>query len=162
MLIGGTARVLKSSMTHDPTANAKGSIISFVSAGKNLLSDLNIGSPYIRIKDKREYVTYTSVLSAKGKAADGTITFQASALYEGEKGNKAQINTFYHFFPQIGRIDITSKIKNTGKIEFEALDYSLYFSANHRYFFSPFHRQRHPDLNFRVYQKKVIILAGSI
>lgn len=154
VLIGGTARALKSFSSSVPTANARGSIISFVPAGKNILSDLNIGSPYIRIDNKREYVTYTSVNPVREKASDGTITFQASALYEGEKRNKAQINTIYRFLPQTGRIDITSTIKNTGKIEFEDLNYSLYFSANHRYFFNPFHRQRYPDLNFRVYQKK--------
>ena len=154
VLIGGTARFLKFPPSLVPTANAMGSIISFVPAGKNILSDLNIGSPYIRIDNKREYVTYTSVNPVREKASDGTITFQASALYEGEKRNKAQINTIYRFLPQTGRIDITSTIKNTGKIEFEDLNYSLYFSANHRYFFNPFHRQKHPDLNFRVYQKK--------
>ena len=51
-------------------------------------------------------------------------------------------------------IDITSTITNTGKDEIEDLSYSLYFSAIHRYYFSPFQREKHPDLNFRVYQKK--------
>ena len=59
-LIGGVKRRLKT-ITNYPGANAMGSIISFVPAGKKLVSDLNIGSPVIMIKNKREYLTYNSV-----------------------------------------------------------------------------------------------------
>lgn len=153
-LIGGTPRNLKTSLTYFPTANAMGSIISFVPEGKNLRSELNIGSPYIRIRNRKEYITYTSIGQVKGKNTEDTITFKTSALHQIGKGHKALIETTYDFIPHAGRINITSRIENTGRIEFEELDYSLYFNPNHRYHFSPFHSTKHPDLNFKIYQKK--------
>lgn len=158
-LIGGTPRSLKTSLTYFPTANAVGSIISFVPEGKNIRSELNIGSPYIKIGNRKEYVTYTSISQVKGKDTEDTIMFKASALYQTEKGHKALIETTYDFISRAGRINITSRIENTGRIEFEELDYSLYFNPNHRYHFSPYHSTKHPDLNFKIYQKKGHYLA---
>ena len=157
-LIGGVKRTLKT-ITNYPSANAMGSIISFVPAGKNLLSNLNIGSPVIRIKNKRKYLTYSSINPLKGETPQGGLAFEATALYTGKKGEKARVKTLYHFFPHEGRIDITSTLTNTGKKEFEELGYYLYFNAFHSYYFSPFHSEKHPDLNFRVYQKKGYYLA---
>lgn len=99
------------------------------------------------------YLTYSSLKPIKEKSQNGNLSFQASAFYEGKDDEKAEIQTTYHFLPQ-GRIDIASTIKNTGKTEFEDLNFSFYFSANHRYSFSPFQHKKHPDLNFRVYPKK--------
>jgi hypothetical protein len=157
-LIGGAKRHLKD-LTNYPKADAMGNIISFVPAGKKIASNLNIGSPVIRIKRKREYLTYTSVKPLKKTTLDQAIAFEATALYEGKKGEKARIRTLYHFSPLEGRIEITSTITNTGKKEFEDLDYYLYFYAFHSYYFSPFNRKKHPDLRFRVYQKKGHYLA---
>ena len=157
-LIGGAKRPLKN-FSNYPGFNAMGSIISFVPAGKKIASNLNIGSPVIRIKRKREYLTYTSVKPLKKTAPEEAIAFEATAFYEGKKGEKARIRTLYHLSPLEGRIEITSTITNTGKKEFEDLDYDLYFYAFHSYYFSPFNRKKHPDLRFRVYQKKGHYLA---
>jgi predicted metal-dependent phosphoesterase TrpH len=157
-LIGGAKRPLKN-FSNYPGFNAMGSIISFVPARKKMASNLNIGSPYIRIRKKREYLTYNSIKPLKKTAQKEALAFEAIALYESKKGKKAQIRTLYHFSPLEGRIDISSTITNTGKKEFEDLNYSLYFSAFHDYDFSPFDREDHPDLRFRVYQKKGHYLA---
>ncbi|HEB36327.1 MAG TPA: hypothetical protein ENI18_10875 [Candidatus Aminicenantes bacterium] len=152
-LIGGVKRPLKNSSNY-PGFNAMGSIISFVPAGKKIASNLNIGSPYIRIKRKREHLIYTSVKPLKKTTLDQAIAFEATVLYEGKQGEKARIRTRYHFSPLEGRIDVTSTITNTGKKKFEDLDYELYFNAFHSYYFSPFDRENYPGLRFRVYQKK--------
>jgi hypothetical protein len=152
-LIGGAKRRMKN-LSNYPGFNAMGSIISFVPAGKKIVSNLNIGSPYIRIKRKREYLTYSSVKPLKETDQKEAIAFEATVLYEGKKGEKARIRTRYHFSPLEGRIDVTSTITNTGKKKFEGLDYELYFNAFHSYYFSPFNKKKHPDLRFRVYQKK--------
>jgi len=157
-LIGGAKRPLKN-LSNYPGVNAMGSIISFVPAGKKIASNLNIGSPVIRIKTKREYLTYTSIKPLKKTAQKDALAFEATALYEGKKGEKAQIRTLYHFSPLEGRIDITSTITNTGKKKFEDLNYSLYIYAFNDYYFNPFNREKHPDLRFRVYQKKGHYLA---
>lgn len=157
-LIGGSKRTWNT-LTNYPTANAMGSIISFVPAGKKLESILNIGSPVFRIKKKREYLTYSSVTPLKELTSEGALAFEATASYKGKKGVKAQVKTLYKFFPHEGRIDITSTLTNTGKKEFEELEYYLYFNAFNSYSFSPFHRKKHPDLTFRVYQKNGHYLA---
>lgn len=158
-LIGGTKRPLKNLLNY-PGINAMGSIIGFApSGGKKIVGNLNIGSPSIRIKKKREYLTYTSVKPLKKTAQKEAVAFEATALYEGKKGEKAVIRTLYHFSPLEGKIEITSTITNTGKKKFEDLNYGLYFYAFHSYSFSPFHREKHPTLRFRVYQKKGHYLA---
>jgi hypothetical protein len=157
-LIGGAKRRLKD-LTNYPTGDAMGSIISFVPSGKKIASNLNIGSPVIKIKIKREYITYSSIKRLKETGQKDALTFEATALYEGKKGGKARIRTLYHFSPREGRIDITSTITNTGKKKFKDMDYDLYFYPFHEYYFSPFDREDHPDLRFRVYQKKGHYLA---
>ncbi len=157
-LIGGAKRRLED-LTNYPEGDARGSIISFVPAGKKIASNLNIGSPVIKIKIKREYITYSSVKRLKETAQKDALAFEATALYEGKKGGKARIRTLYHFSPLEGRIDITSIITNTGKKKFEDMDYDLYFYPFHEYYFNPFDREKHPDLRFKVYQKKGHYLA---
>jgi hypothetical protein len=152
-LIGGVKRYLKTS-TNYPTADVLGCVISLAPAGKKLESDLIVGAPVLRIKDKKEDVLYSSVKPVKENSQDGAFTVEAMALYQGKKGNKAKVQTRYRFFPEEARIDITSTLTNTGKKEIEDLDYNIYFNALHSYSFRPFHREDHPDLNFRVYQKK--------
>jgi hypothetical protein len=157
-LIGGVKRRLKD-LTNYPEGDAMGSIISFVPAGKKIASNLNIGSAVIKIKRKTEYLTYTVVKPLKETAQKDALALEATALYQGKKGEKAMIRTLYRFSPFEGRIDITSTLTNTGKKKFEDLDYNLYFYPFHSYFFSPFDRKKHPDLRFRVYQKKGHYLA---
>ena len=158
VLIGGVKRPLNDILNF-PAANAMGSILSFVPAGKSLVSDLGIGSPVIRINEKRDYLAYSSVKQMKENIPEGGIGFEATALYAGTEGRKAQIKTTYQFSPHKGRIDIISTIANTGKVGFEDLSYSLYFNAFHSYYFNPFHEEKYPNLNFRVYQKKAHYLA---
>ncbi|MDH4258651.1 MAG: hypothetical protein OEV50_07530, partial [Candidatus Aminicenantes bacterium] len=157
-IIGGVKRYLKST-TNYPAADALGSIISFAPAGKKVKSDMIVGAPVIRIKDKKEEVFYSSVKPVKQDTPDGSLTVEATASYSGKKGSKARVQTLYRFFPGEARIDVTSSLTNTGKNTLEELDYSVYFSALHSYSFSPFNREMHPELRFRVYQKKGHYLA---
>lgn len=153
VLLGGSARPIKDILNF-PASNARGSIISFAPAGENLISNLSIGSPIIRLKNKAEYLTYSSLKPIKKNIQKGNLAFNASVFYIGKAGKKAEIETIYSFYPHQGRIDISSTIKNTGIAAFEDLSYRFYFTSNHRYFFSPFQRKKHPELNFRLYQKK--------
>lgn len=152
-LIGGVKRYLKSS-TNYPVADAQGCIISLVPAGKKLKSDLIFGAPVLRIQDKKQDVFYSSVKPVKESRPNEAFTVEATALYQGKKGNRARIQTRYLFFTEESRVEIRSTLTNTGKETIEELDYSIYFSALNRYSFTPFHREDHPNLNFRIYQKK--------
>jgi hypothetical protein len=153
ILIGGSSRTLQSILNY-PAADAMGSIIGFVPAGKNLVGDMIVGTPYVRIDEKRQDVNYDSIQPLSAKGADGALVIEAVALFEGDNGEKAQIITQYRFFPHSGKIELKSSIKNTGKSSIENLYFSLYFNASHTYSFSPFHQKRHPELNFRIYPKK--------
>jgi len=153
VLIGGSSRTLQSILNY-PAADAMGSIIGFVPAGKNLVGDMIAGAPYVWIDGKRQDVNYDSIKHISSKGADGPMVMQAIAPFEGDNGEKALIITQYRFFPHSGKIELKSSIKNTGKSSIEDLDFSLYFNASHTYSFSPFHQERHPELNFRIYPKK--------
>lgn len=153
VLLGGVQRPLRSHLLNFPASNAMGSILGFVPAGESLISNLSIGSPTLRIKERRKYPAYSSLERIKENNQQGTLAFRASAVYKGKNGQKAEIQTTYRLLPE-GKIDITSTIKNTGKVKFEDLNFALHFDPQHRYFFNPFHHNKHPDLNFRVYQKK--------
>lgn len=152
-LLGASPRLLVTSSNY-PTGNTMGSILSFVPAGKNLASDLNIGAPVLRIKDKTRHVVYSKLEQTKAAAQGAPIGFEAWGPFEDKEGRKAQMKTTYLFYPAKGRVDITSTITNTGKVAFEDLSYSLFFDAYNRYSFNPYHEKKHPGLNFRVYQKK--------
>lgn len=158
ILIGGTERTLQTILNY-PAADAKGSIIGFAPAGKNLISDMIIGSPYIRIKEERKYIRYHSVKPVQQQSDQGELVIQANALFEEDNDKKAEIITVYRMHSNSGKICLSSKIKNTGKSSIEDLEYSLYFRARHQYSFSPFHSTEHPDLTFRVYPKKGHFLA---
>jgi len=101
-------------------------------------SDLIVGAPVLRIKDKKEDVFYSSVKPVKENSQDGAFTVEAMAYFQGKKGIKANVQTRYRFFPEEARIDITSTLTNTGKKEIEDLDYNIYFNALHSYSFRPF------------------------
>lgn len=152
-LIGASPRLLVTSANY-PHGNAMGSILSFVPAGKNLASDLNIGSPVLRIKDKTHYVVYSDVGQVKPGAERAGTGFEARGVYEDKEGRKAQIKTTYVFSPEKGRVDVTSAITNTGKSDLEDLSYSLFCDAYDRYYFNPYNEKKFPNLNFRVYQKR--------
>lgn len=153
ILIGGSSRTLQSILNY-PAADAMGSIIGFVPAGKKAVGDLIAGTPYVWIDEKKQEVKYTSIQPVSSKGADGPMVMQAVALFEGGNGFKFQIITEYRILPQSGKIELKSSIKNTGKSSIEDLFFSLYFNASHTYSFSPFHQERHPELNFRIYPKK--------
>ncbi len=157
-LIGGVERWIKT-MTNYPGANAMGSIISIAAAGKNLESNLNAGSPTIRIGQRREDLVYASVKPVKAIPGEGPLTLEAVAFYTGKKGLKAEVKTIYRFIPLEGSVEVTSTLTNTGKTEFEELNYSLSFNALHGYSFSPFHPEKFPTLRYRIYQKKGHYLA---
>lgn len=152
-LIGGVKRYLLSSSNY-PMADALGCLISLVPAGKNLVSDLVVGAPNMRIQDKKQDVFYSTVQPLKEQTQNGTFAVEAVALFKGKKGTRAKVRTLYRFFPEEARVEIHSTLTNTGKEAIKELDYSIVFSALNRYSFSPFHRRNHPDLNFRIYQKK--------
>ncbi len=153
VLIGGMERTLQTSLNY-PAADAKGSIIGFAPAGKNLVSDMIVGSPYLRIKGERIYISYESVKLVRQQNSSGDLLIQATASFEGEEEGSGEILTEYRIHPASGQIELTSRIRNTGEASVEDMEYSLYFRAMHEYSFSPFHSDKHPDLNFRVYPKK--------
>jgi len=162
VLIGGTERVLKSYYQY-PIEHTLGSILSFVPGGKNLTSDLMIGAPYIRVKNRSRYLAYTSLEQTSSDSPEGSISFQAAAVYRGKKEEKAEITTLYRLYPQAGRIDISSTITNTGTAKLGDLHYSLYSSAGQIYCFSPFEEddldapsaspEKRPRIPFWVYPK---------
>jgi len=153
VLLGGVPRPLDSWLLSYPDSNAMGSIIGFAPAGENVVSNLSIGSPVIKILERRDYLAYSSLKPVEGHT-NGVMTFKASASYRGKNNQRAEIETIYDFLDQKGQIDIKSTIKNTGQTALEDFDYILHFDPNHRYYFSPFSRKKQPDLNFRIYQKQ--------
>lgn len=153
ILIGASSRTLQSILNY-PVGNAMGSIIGFVPAGKGLVGDVIAGPPDLRINDERQEIRYTSLRPLAREGTDSDMEIEATAPFEGDNGEKAQIVTTYRISPQSGKIELKSRIKNTGRTAIENLYFSLYFSASHIYSFSPFHRERHPGLNFRIYPKK--------
>ncbi|MEA2004917.1 MAG: CehA/McbA family metallohydrolase [Acidobacteriota bacterium] len=158
VLLGASPRYLQSILNY-PAGTGIGCVLSFVPSGKNLQSDLNIGSPNIQIDGKRHYVAYSSLKPMDIKTSEEVACFIAEATYKNGQNQKAQVKTMYQYFLKKGRIDIISTIKNTGKTELKGLNYSLYFNANHSYSFTPRHAEKHPELSFRVYQKKGHYLA---
>ena len=69
IIFGGTDRVLKSYYKY-PIEHTLGSVLGFVPKRKGLKSDLVIGSPYIRIKNKNFYLGYSSVFILLKKVQD--------------------------------------------------------------------------------------------
>jgi hypothetical protein len=158
IMIGGTTRELQSVLNY-PAGDAKGSIIGFVHAGKKLEGNLLAGTPVVWIGEERQEVKYNSVRSVSKGEKQGTTVIEAIALFEGHDGEKARISTHYRIFPKKGMIEIKSTIQNTGKSPLDNLHYSLTLSGMHRYSFRPFHRENHPDLNFRIFPKKGYFLG---
>jgi len=137
LLFGGTDRVLKSYYQY-PIEHTLGSVLGYVPKGKGYTSDLVVGSPYIRIKNKSQYLGYSSFNAIPHKAQEGALQFLAVAHYKGDKGEKAEVTTLYHLNPESGKIDITSTVKNTGSVKLEDFHYSLYNNSGQVYSFSPF------------------------
>jgi hypothetical protein len=153
ILIGASPRLIVTSSNY-PYGNAMGSILSFVPAGKGLASDLNIGAPVLRIKDKTHQVIYSKLEQVQPAAEGAPVEFEVWGPFEDKEGRQARIKTSYVFYPEKGRVDITSTLTNTGKVAFEDLGYSLFFDAYNFYSFNPYNEKKFPGLNFRVYQKK--------
>ncbi len=152
-LFGATPRPLRTSANY-PYGNTMGSILGFVPAIQKSASDLNIGAPVLRIKDRTRHVTYSTLEQIKRSGAEAQVIFEAQAVFEDKEGRKALVKTTYVFHPGKGRIDISSVLTNTGKGNFEDLSFSLFFDAYARYYFNPYQEKKFPHLNFRVYQKK--------
>jgi hypothetical protein len=137
VLFGGTDRVLRSYYQY-PIEHTLGSVLGYVPKGKNYKSDLVIGSPYIRIKNKSQYLGYSSFSAIPQKDSDGSLRFLAVSHYNGKMGEKVVIKSVYHLSPESGQIDITSTVKNTGTVQLEDFHYSLYNNSGQVYSFSPF------------------------
>jgi hypothetical protein len=163
VLFGGTDRVLRSYYQY-PIEHTLGSVLGYVPEGKGFKSDLVVGSPYIRIKNKSQYLGYSSFSTIPQKVQGGSLLFRALAHYKGDKGEKAEVTTLYHVNPESGKIDITSTVKNTGGVMLEDLHFSLYCNSGQIYSFSPFEdvdlsgssasSARRARLPFWVYPKK--------
>ena len=151
IIFGGTDRVLKSYYKY-PIEHTLGSVLGYVPKGKGFKSDLVIGSPYIRIKNKRRYLGYSFFSAIPKKVQSESLQFHAVAHFKGEKGEKAEVTTFYNLNPESGRIYITSTVKNTGTVKLEDFHYSLYDNSGQVYSFSP--SSRKSRLPFWVYPKK--------
>jgi hypothetical protein len=137
VLFGGTDRVLRSYYQY-PIEHTLGSVLGCVPKGKGFKSDLVIGSPYIRIKNKNRYLGYSSFSAIPQKNQNGSLQFLAVAHYKGDNGEEAEIKTLYHLNSESGKIDITSTVKNTGTVKLEDFHYSLYNNSGQVYSFSPF------------------------
>jgi hypothetical protein len=137
ILFGGTERVLRSYYQY-PIEHTLGSVLGYVPEGKNFKCNMVIGSPYIRIKNRSRYLNYSSFSTIPRTAEDGSLLFFAVAHYKGEKGENAEVTTRYRLTPGSGIIDITSTVKNTGRVRLEELHFSLYFNSGQVYYFSPF------------------------
>jgi len=152
ILIGGKSRRLFSNNSYY-VADAVGSLIGMVPAGQGQDSKMAVGAPYFQIDGERRFIDYTNVDPQFKTAADGTLTIKATATYKEGKDLAANIETLYTLVPGTGRIDIQSTVTNTGKTDFEKLQYSVYFNSNHSYNFNPYNRRSHPELRFSVYPK---------
>lgn len=153
ILFGGTDRVLKSYYKY-PIEHTLGAVLGFVPKGKGNKSDLIIGSPYIRIKNKSQYMGYSS-FNAIPQTLGESLQFVAVAFYKGDKGEKAEITTLYHMNPESGKIDITSTVKNTGTVKLEDFHYALKNNSGQVYSFSPFRAgEEKSRLPFWIYPKK--------
>ena len=152
-LVGGSSRPMKSMLNY-PAPDAMGSILGLVPAGKGLVNDLNIGAPVVRVKGRTGYLAYASIKPLKAQDAGQDVRLEASTVYAGESGEKADIRTTYAFSPGAGTIELASVLTNSGPTEITDLGYSLYFGPHSYYSFSPYDKEKAPDLNFRVYQKK--------
>jgi len=152
VLIGGKSRRLYSNNNYY-VADALGSLISMVPAGQGQKSKMAVGSPNFLIDGERRFIDYTSLDPRFETSSDGTLTIKATALFKEGSALEAKIETFYTLVPGTGRIDIRSTVTNTGKTEFDKLEYSVYFTSNHSYSFRPYNRRSHPELRFTVYPK---------
>jgi len=157
-VLGAGVRPITTSANY-PYGQAMGSLLGFIPAGKNISSDLNIGSPVIRIKDKTHHLGYSSIEHAKPQASGSEACFRASGRFADKEGREAAVETSYSFTPQKGRLDIVSTLTNTGESAIEELSYSLFLDTYSRFNFSPYHEKKYPGLNFRVYQKKAHCLG---
>jgi len=157
LLVGGTARPLLTPMNY-PAPNAVGGILGFVPAGRNLQGTVNVGAPAFRIKTKTEWLTYQTVTPGRPEA-DGSLTIDCAGVFEKKDWGRAEVKTTYRIPDGEGRVFLTSVVKNPGPAEIKDLGYSLAFSADHSYNFSPYHRQLFPKLNYRLYPRKGHYLA---
>jgi len=154
-LVGGKNRVLYSILNY-PAADAKGTLIAFGPLGKGRKGDLIAGFPSLRLGGKRVDVRYDTV---EILPAPGPGGIRSQAAVRTSEGESLRIRTEYSLEPGSGLLEICSTIQNTGRRPVEDIAYALYFNAQHAYAFSPFHREEHPEWNFRVFPKKGYLLS---
>ncbi|MBW1679108.1 MAG: CehA/McbA family metallohydrolase [Deltaproteobacteria bacterium] len=151
-IMGGVSRAMLS-ITNYPMGDAGGSILSLVTAGDNLKSNLCIGSPYLRIKNRQKTVSYSDIVHKPSQKPEEPPAIHVTGFYTGTEGEKADIQTVYQFLNQPDKINIISTIKNTGTKILDQFEYSLYVNSSTSYYFSPWNKEKFPALNFRVFQK---------
>ena len=106
VIFGGSARS-SLSYTNYPVGDTKGCILNFVPARSGIKSDVCLGTPYLRLKDRMQYIGYSTV-EPLDRPVRNRRAVQATGLFTGASGEKARVITLYRFFPEQGKIDITS------------------------------------------------------
>ena len=159
-LLGGTARPVRLSPGYQ-AANARGALLALVPARSGVQNDIAAGSPVVRLGRKTEFLVYDPVVPNRTPDADGSLVVEAKAAYAGTGNRTAAVRTTYRFRPG-GEVEFISAITNTGPVEIRELAYSLYFNAGSSYSFSPFLRDRFPNLNFRVHPKAGLALGWLV
>ena len=143
------------SYTNYPTSNAQGSIIAIGFLDLADPGQVNIGSPFLRLKGKNLHWAYQSITTSASPIAQVISRLQ----FNQPTGEKGQIETKYRILLDQNQIDIISTITNTGSSPWTEAFYSLYFNPLTRYRFSPYSPQDNPDLNFTVLPRKDYYLA---
>ncbi len=88
IIFGGTDRVLKSYYKY-PIEHTLGSVLGYVPKGKGFKSDLVIGSPYIRIKNKRRYLGYSSFSAIPKKSPKRIPSVPCSCAFQRRERGKS-------------------------------------------------------------------------
>lgn len=147
-IVGAGERPLQSGYLNLPQQNTKGSLLAFAPHRKGIKSLCNIGSPNLTVGGKHYRIIYSEISQMPGDS--GALALSASATLH-EDSLSLDIKTTYRFLFEAGRIEIRSALKNTGPDIPKDVSYGLIMRPDHGYSFSPFHKERFPLLNFRVY-----------
>lgn len=147
-IVGAGERPLQSGYLNLPQQNTKGSLLAFAPHRRGIKSLCNIGSPSLTVGGKTYNIVYGEIRQASGDS--GAVVLTASAALN-EDNLSLEIMTTYRFVFETERIEILSTLKNTGPDIPQDVSYGLIMRPDHGYSFSPFHKERSPQMNFRVY-----------
>ena len=142
-----------------PAPDGAGAILAAIPVEENLTNYLIAGPVQVRIGFDYYYPSYAITKTSTSKTKGAPLTLELKADLNGRHQEKAEIKTSYKFVAEKGQVVIKSTFKNTGQEAIDQLALSLYFNAFHSYHFNPYHQKSHPELNFRVYQKKGLYLG---